>query len=911
MFRMSISQKFIIYLIGISFIPLLVVGIVSSRISEQILQEEASHFTAEIVHDQQEYLDLQLRQVENLIANLSGVGDIRVVIENSEAESTFSTLNAQAQIGNILNSYSNIDGLVSIDIFTIAGAQFHVGDTLDISNTRTEIQNQIFDEALASEQFVTWIGIEDNVNGNSSHEKVVTAARVLYEFDRENLRDVPIALVIVNYSIDTLYEHFSNIDLGENAYMLVLDKHDHFIYHPDPTLQGETASEDLLSVLSTANSEPIAIVDDVKVSISVTQSQVSGWTIVSLVPIATLNAKALPIQQAIVFILLVSFIAVAIIAWFYNRSVVIPIRKITYKYQMIQQNAISPENHHVTVQGNDEIAELGLWFNTFIDTLATKERNEEVLRENLAITRVLYETSNQIIDVKHLSTLLGKIAENFVEALSANRVSLILLDLETDSIEHYHKAGPGVDNIESVTFEELSMGLSGWVLRKGVPALSPKDEIDLRENPEVQKRRRETNCGSIIVAPLKYGGKIHGTVTAINRPQDPDFTQEDVVLMMALINQATIAIENAQLVQSLKESEEKFFKALHAIPDPMAINSIKDERYIEVNDSFLKMMQYTREEVIGHTPDELNVWSKKEHEKQYVRELFKNGIVRNFETTFRTKSGSNSWLALVSAEIVELEGESCIITVAKDISEIREMEQQRIQFAVERERVQILSDFITEASHEFRTPLAIINTNSYLLKKMSNSEKQQGRLETIQNQVQVITTLVDSLSLMAKIDGGGYQFQHASFDLNTLVYSLQQVFEEEIQEKFISLTSNLSDETLIFKGDQAFLVLAIQNCLENAIQYTKRNGSISLRTTKQDDVAVIEIKDSGIGIKEDDLLHIFRRFYQVDKSGKVRGFGLGLPITKSIVEHYGGRIEAESVIGMGSTFRLYLPLRDI
>lgn len=908
MFRLNISQKFIAYLIGISIIPLLIVGVVSSRISANILQEEASLYTTQIVNNQRDYLDLQLSQVEDLITNLSGVDEIRNVIENGDPESTFSILSTQAKMGVILSNFSHIDGLVSIDIFTISGAHYSVGDTLDTTNIQETIRDEIFEQTLESEDFVTWIGIEDNVNASSSYKKVVTAARVLYIFNQELLRQEPIALILVNYSVQDLHEHFSNINLGENAYMLVLDSHNHFIYHPDLALQGETASEDLLGILSGEHDTSIATIDGIRMSISHTHSNISDWSIVSLVPIATLNAQAAPIQESIIFILLICFIVVGILAWFYNRSVVFPIRKITHKYQMMQKNASNPQNHHVAVQGNDEIAELGRWFNTFIDILVTKELNEDVLRENLTITSILYESGKQIIDIKHLPTLLQTIAENFVDAIRADRVSLILFDTETERINHFYTAGSGTDKIATIEFKELTEGLSGWVLKNGVTALSPKGEPDPRENAEVQQRRIETNCGSIMVVPLKYGGKIYGTVTAINRPEDNDFTQKDTAVMVALANQAIIAIENTRLVQSLRESEEKFFTTFHASPDQMAITERESRTFIDVNDSFLKLTQSTREEVIGRSPEDLGKWSNIEGDSQYLQNLSEQGMIRNYEATFEPHSGDFIKTLLVSAEIIELNGEMCNLTIAKDITKSKEMEQQRIQFALEHERMQILSGFITEASHEFRTPLAIINTNSYLLKKMTASEKQHKKLDTIQRQIRVITTLVDSLSLMTKIDSGGHDFQHETFDLNNIISTLEQAFEEELLSNSIDFSTNLSDTALIFEGDENFIKLAVQNCLENAIQYTNKKGHISLRIIQDNHKAIIEIQDSGIGISEEEQNNIFKRFYQADKSGTMRGFGLGLPITKAIVEHYGGQIVVESIIGKGSTFRLNLPI---
>lgn len=194
----SITRQFIGYLIFLSIIPLLVVGIVSFQTSSSVLKQVASHYTMQLVINQRDYLDLQLIQVESLMSNLASVEEIREILENDNlASDTYTRLTTQANIGYILNGYSNLQGLVSIDIFTVGDNHYHVGDTLNTQNIRTNIKDKIFAEALEEGQSIVWIGIEDNVNANSSYQKVVTAAKVLYQFNRETLQQEPIALLTI------------------------------------------------------------------------------------------------------------------------------------------------------------------------------------------------------------------------------------------------------------------------------------------------------------------------------------------------------------------------------------------------------------------------------------------------------------------------------------------------------------------------------------------------------------------------------------------------------------------------------------------------------------------------------------------------------------------------------------------
>ncbi len=176
----------------------------------------------------------------------------------------------------------------------------------------------------------------------------------------------------------------------------------------------------------------------------------------------------------------------------------------------------------------------------------------EQIQERLTETSVLYRTSRSLIAQEHLPDLLQTVVDGVIEALPADRATVITFDLKRREVTNFVKGGPGADRVVSTSFEELWNGLSGWVLREMEPTLSPKDREgqtgDPRESPRVQQRRQATGCGSIVVVPLIYRDRPLGTMTAINRPDQRDFTEQDVDLMMAFANQAAAALENARLI---------------------------------------------------------------------------------------------------------------------------------------------------------------------------------------------------------------------------------------------------------------------------------------------------------------------------------------------------------------------------
>lgn len=193
----------------------------------------------------------------------------------------------------------------------------------------------------------------------------------------------------------------------------------------------------------------------------------------------------------------------------------------------------------------------------------TVELEEHVAERTAALqialdrTETLYQVAQSLILPGDLPHLLQGVVDNVAEVLPANRVSLLTFDHNAQEITRWVKGGPGASEILPVSYVELLDGLSGWVLRESRPALSPKGLPDPREPPAVQQRRLETNCGAIIVVPLKYEGQILGTLTAINSPDEPDFTEQDMELMMALAHQSAISIIKVGLQESLIQAKEQ------------------------------------------------------------------------------------------------------------------------------------------------------------------------------------------------------------------------------------------------------------------------------------------------------------------------------------------------------------------
>jgi len=230
---------------------------------------------------------------------------------------------------------------------------------------------------------------------------------------------------------------------------------------------------------------------------------------------------------------------------------------------------------------------------------------------------------------------------------------------------------------------------------------------------------------------------------------------------------------------------------------------------------------------------------------------------------------------------------------------------QRLQKAFQRQR-----EFTSDASHELRAPLAVIQAESTLAlhKDRSVSDYRQS-LETISQEVANMSRVIDQLLTLARADEGRERFACEEIDLGEVLRRLSVDIGILCEEKGLEFNLNLIDGVKV-DGDAASLRQLFRNILDNAIRYTPPGGTISVSLTREGPMAVVADSDTGMGIPPEDMAHIFERFYRVDKarSRAQGGSGLGLAIAKYIAEAHHGNIEVTSKVGRGSTFTVRLPM---
>lgn len=225
---------------------------------------------------------------------------------------------------------------------------------------------------------------------------------------------------------------------------------------------------------------------------------------------------------------------------------------------------------------------------------------------------------------------------------------------------------------------------------------------------------------------------------------------------------------------------------------------------------------------------------------------------------------------------------------------------------------EIQKDFINNMTHEFKTPIATIALSTEVLKNpdiIRQPERLLNYTTIIENENKRLKQHVERVLQMAKLDKESIELKKEPVNLHDVVQEVTGGMAASIQEKRIEVDLDLQASEPVTKADKLHITNVVYNLLDNAIKYSGQEPKIWISVKQADKYLVLEVKDNGIGVKEDDQKKIFDKFFRVPTGNvhNVKGFGLGLNYVRQIVEAHRGKITLKSHLGEGCTFRIYLP----
>jgi len=363
-----------------------------------------------------------------------------------------------------------------------------------------------------------------------------------------------------------------------------------------------------------------------------------------------------------------------------------------------------------------------------------------------------------------------------------------------------------------------------------------------------------------------------------------------------------------------KWAEERFYKAFNASPGPITIAEMSEGRYIDVNDSFLRVTGYCRDEVIGRTSMQLKFWEQPEDRALLVESLQKHGSVRDMEITFQTKSGEQR-TGRNSAEVIEIAGQKCIIAFFEDITERRILEKQ-LRLAQKMEAIGQLSGGI---AHDFNNLLGVIIGYCELLEARL---PQGDPLHLMCAQISKAGASAASLTRQLLAFSRQQALEPKVLDINTVVLGIREMLGRVIGED-IALSVELDPALGRARADQGQIEQVIMNLVVNARDAMPDGGKLVIETANVDldhvyarrhpplqpgNYILLAVTDTGTGMDAETQSHIFEPFFTTKEMCK--GTGLGLATVYGVTKQSGGYIWVYSEPGHGTTFKVYLPRID-
>jgi signal transduction histidine kinase len=413
-FTTGIRRTFVIFMLIATLLPLSIGGVTSYIISKQTIQEEVTDFNEAWIAKQTDYLELLLQEIEGLMENIANLDSIKNSLsDQASTMDNYTNLSTQATIGYILSGY-NIKGLVSIDLLSMNGDSYHVGDTLNFQKINIDTKNKLYDLALKSDKSIAWAGLENNINENSTNNKVISAVKLIKRIDKETLKEIPVGLLIVNYSVDVFSEHFTNSNLNENSTLMIVDNERDILFHTDKTNIGARADATFIGRLIGDSGAFIESLGGQEMFVVYSSSKLYGWKVLSYIPVKKLTENANPIIFYTLGVALLCLILISGYAINLSRKVLTPINEITVMFKEIGDNK-ADLNTRLTVKSHDEIGELVKWFNVFLDNLSDKQIVEDKLM--IAYEGLEQRVKERTIELEDLNAVLNNRTKEIQEAL--------------------------------------------------------------------------------------------------------------------------------------------------------------------------------------------------------------------------------------------------------------------------------------------------------------------------------------------------------------------------------------------------------------------------------------------------------------------------------------------------------------
>lgn len=528
------------------------------------------------------------------------------------------------------------------------------------------------------------------------------------------------------------------------------------------------------------------------------------------------------------------------------------------------------------------------------------ERQEAVQEVNRSRQQLLLvsQISSALSRAMDLSSLIRLVVDSTGRIFGYPLVSLYLLEGSTLVLQHSQGY---TDVIERMP---ITTGVLGRVARTGMPAFvksAGKDPDYVSLVPGLK---------SEICVPLFERGQVVGVFNV--ETDQRILTRVDYELMLTLSDQISVAIERTRLYDALRANKERYQQLVEHASE-VIFQCDREGRWTFLNSAWAEITGWPVEQSLGQLisgfmPTETAV----ENQRLIAEMIASNLTIRRFPIKLCHQEGRLISVELSAQILRSPDGTPMGLSgTILDISSTVKAATQAAELTIQRRTMETLKGFLSSLSHDLKTPLSVMTTTLYLLRrKLAGHPNELRYLDALDVQIDYLTRATADILDLTRLDDKTAAFQFVRANLSGLVRDVLVSMEPMAAAKQQRLIYEPPNSPIWVMVDQVMMGKAIRNLVDNALQYTPDGGSITVSVNQSDQRAMFRVADSGIGIDPEDLPHIFDRFYKANKARPtgIGGTGLGLPIVKKVIEAHQGAVQVESIPSQGTTVTIHLPL---
>lgn len=372
-----------------------------------------------------------------------------------------------------------------------------------------------------------------------------------------------------------------------------------------------------------------------------------------------------------------------------------------------------------------------------------------------------------------------------------------------------------------------------------------------------------------------------------------DYPFIDVDGSEMLLSFAFDITERKQIEAELIRSEERFSKAFNASPIAMTISTMEEGQFIDVNDSFCRMIKYKREEILGHTSLELGFWLNPADRFRIKEMIINQEAIREKEIFFQRKN-SEQGLGLYTAERFDINGDPCMLSILTDITERKEMEIEMLRL----DRLGLVGEMAASIGHEIRNPMTTVRGFLQILKDNKKYVEEQEVFDLMIEELDRANSIITEFLSLAK----NKMVELKPLNLKTVLTNMIPLVQANavIQDQNIKLAMEEVPDLLLDEKEIRQLVI---NLVYNALEAMPAGKNVTIKTFADHEQVVLSVQDQGSGIDHDLLEKLGTPFFTT----KERGTGLGLAICYGIATRHKAKIDIETSPS-GTTFLVRFPI---